>query len=156
MEPGTITHLGTVAAELERAHDLNWLQEGVAMENTKSQEEVEREVRSILSFHKGKNNPVSRWELVERVFGRQAAANRGNNNPFDRRIREVIAKYRDTDLIVSSSSVAGYWLAADMDDIELIAEEYVKRSREMEEKARNLRKRGKERFGPQMPLFKSN
>ena len=126
------------------------------MENPKSQEEIEREVRSILSFHKGKNNRVSRWELVERIFGRQAAANRSNNNAFDRRIRDVIAKYRDTDLIVSSSALGGYWLAADMDDIEIIAEEYVKRSREMEEKARNLRRRGAEVFGPQMPLFKAN
>lgn len=120
----------------------------------KTDEQIEPEVRHILSFRKGRENRISRWELVERVFGREAAANRGNNNPYDRKIREVIAKYRDIDLIVSSSSVPGYWIAADMQDIETIAEEYVKRSREMEEKARNLRRRGAEKFGPQMPLFK--
>jgi len=123
---------------------------------SKTDEEIESEVRHILSFRKGKENKISRWELVEKVFGREAAANRSNNNPYDRKIREVINKWRDTDLIVSSSGSSGYWLAADMDDIETIAEEYVKRSRIMEEKARNLRARGAEKFGPQMPLFKPN
>jgi len=122
----------------------------------KTDEQIESEVRHILSFRKGKENRISRWELVERVFGRQAAANRSNNNSYDRKIRDAINKWRDIDLIVSSSGTPGYWLAADMDDIELIAEEYVKRSREMEEKARNLRKRGAEVFGPQIPLFKVN
>ena len=122
----------------------------------KTDEQIESEVRHILSFRKGKENRISRWELVEKVFGREAAANRSNNNPYDRKIREAIAKWRDIDLIVSSSGLSGYWLAADMDDIETIAEEYVKRSREMEEKARNLRKRGAEKFGPQIPLFKQN
>ncbi len=118
-----------------------------------SDEEIARQVRFILSFHKGRENRISRWELVEKVFGREAAANRGNNNPFDRQIREVVAKYRDTDLIVSSSGTDGYWLAADMNDVDAIAQEYVNRSREMEERARNLRRRGAEVFGPQMPLF---
>lgn len=119
----------------------------------KTDEEIEREVRFILSFRKGKENRISRWELVEKVFGREAAANRSNNNPYDRKIRDALEKYRDIDLIVSSSGSSGYWLATDMNDIETIAEEYVKRSRVMEEKARNLRKRGAEKFGPQMPLF---
>lgn len=123
------------------------------MEIDKTRTEIETEVRYILSKHIGKDNAVSRWELVERVFGREAAANRGNNNPFDRQIREVIEKWRDVDLIVSSSSASGYWLAADMQDIEEIASEFDKRSVNMLEKARNLRKRGLEKFGPQMPLF---
>lgn len=122
----------------------------------KHNEEVERQVRYILTLHRGKENRISRWQLVEMVFGREAAANRSNNNPFDRRIREVIEKFRDIDLIISSSSADGYWLAASMNDIEEIAQEYVNRSRKMEEKARNLRRRGAEVFGPQIPLFKVN
>ena len=117
-------------------------------------EELEKRVRSILSFRKGKEQAFSRWQLVEQIFGREAAANRGNNNPYDRRIREAIAKWRDTDLIVSSSSSAGYYLAADYDDVEIIVQEYIERSRKMEEKARKLRVRGAEMFGPQMKLFK--
>lgn len=122
----------------------------------KTDEEIESDVRHILSFRKGKENKISRWELVERVFGRQAAADRSGNNPYDRKIREAINKWRDIDLIVSSSGSSGYWLAVDMNDIEVIAQEYVNRARDMEEKARNLRKRGAEKFGPQIPLFKSN
>lgn len=116
-------------------------------------EEVERQVRYILSKHIGKENPVSRWELVERIFGREAAANRGNNNPFDRQIREIIEKYRVDDLIVSSSNGAGYWLAANMTEIEIIAAEYEKRSKNMLWKASRLRERGIEKFGPQMKLM---
>lgn len=119
---------------------------------TMTDEELETRVRAILLTHKGKENRISRWQLVEEVFGREAAANRSNNNLYDKRIRDAISKWRDHDLIVSSSGVAGYWIAADMDDVETIASEYVSRSREMEEKARNLRKRGAEVFGPQMPF----
>lgn len=122
-------------------------------ENEKKQEDVEREVRYILSKHIGKENPVSRWELVTRIFGQEAAANRGNNNPFDRQIREIIEKYRVEDLIVSSSNGAGYWLAANQTEIEIIADEYEKRSKNMLTKASQLRKRGVEKFGPQMPLL---
>lgn len=124
--------------------------------HAKTNEQVEREVRYILSKHIGKGNRVSRWELVDRIFGREAAASRSNNNPFDRQIREVIEKYREVDLIISSSGADGYWLAEDMNDINTIADEYVNRSRKMEEKARNLRKRGLEKFGGQMTLLKAN
>jgi len=123
----------------------------------KNQEEIEREVRYILSKHLGKENPVSRWELVERVFGRDAAANRGNNNPFDRQIREIIEKYRVDDLIVSSSNGAGYWLAVNQAEVDIIADEFEKRSKNMLDKASKLRRRAIEKFGPQMELFgKSN
>ena len=118
--------------------------------------EVERQVLYILSLHKGRANRISRWELVEKVFGREAAANRGNNNQFDRKIRNIIEEHRDEYMICSSSSISGYWLAADMEDVELIAQEYVNRSRKMEERARNIRKRGTEAFGPQLKLFKVN
>jgi len=43
-----------------------------------------------------------------------------------------------------------------LDTIEEIAAEYVSRSREMEARARNLRRRGAEVFGPQISLFKVN
>ncbi len=118
-----------------------------------TQQEIEMQVRYILSKHIGKDNPVSRWELVERIFGREAAANRGNNNPFDRQIREIIEKYRVEDLIVSSSNGAGYWLAANQEEIGIIADEYEKRSKNMLLKASQLRKRGLEKFGPQMKLL---
>ena len=126
------------------------------MESNIDNAEIERQVLYILSLHKGRGNRVSRWELVERIFGREAAADRSNNNPYDRKIREIIAKHRDTYLIVSSSGAGGYWLAADMEDVEAIAQEYVNRSREMEQRARDLRKHGTETFGPQIPLFKVN
>jgi hypothetical protein len=121
-----------------------------------TEQQLETQVRAILLSHKGKANRISRWELVEMIFGREAAGNRSNNNIYDRRIREAIARWRDVDLIVSSSSAGGYWLAVDLADVEVIAEEYVSRSREMEARARDLRRRGMEVFGPQIPLFRTN
>ncbi len=123
------------------------------MDDSKSKDQVESEVLAILSFHKGKERSISRWELVERIFGRDAAADRSNNNPFDRRIRDVIARNRVKYLIVSSSGQSGYWLAADINDVETIAQEFVERSRQMEELARKIRRNGAEQFGPQMPLL---
>lgn len=119
----------------------------------KTDEEIERDVRHILSYRKGKENAISRWQLVEQVFGRAAALNRGNNNPYDRKIRDVIARYREQDLIVSSSGSAGYYLAADMGDIETIASELEGRAKDMLTKASHLRRRGLEAFGPQLDLF---
>lgn len=123
---------------------------------TLTDEQLETQVRAILLSHKGKANRISRWQLVEMIFGREAALVRSNNNPYDRRIRDAISRWRDHDLIVSSSKQGGYWIAADFQDVEVIAAEYISRSREMEERARNLRKRGTEVFGPQIPLFKVN
>ena len=115
--------------------------------------EIKAQIRYILSQHIGQQNAISRWALVERIFGREAAADRGNNNPFDRQIRDIIAEIRVDDLIVSSSNGAGYWLAASMVEIEIIADEYEKRSKDMLAKASLLRKRGMEKFGPQMKLL---
>ena len=115
-------------------------------------EQLETQVRAILLSHKGREQRISRWQLVEAIFGSEAGRLRNNNNVYDRRIRSAIAKWRDIDLIVSSSSLGGYWLAADLRDVELIANEYVSRAREMEARARSLRKRGLEQFGPQMEL----
>jgi len=87
---------------------------------TLTDDQLDNQVRDILHFHRGR-----------------AAANRSNNNVYDRRIRASIARWRDTDLIVDtdlidpSSSIGGYWLAEDMKEIELIAAEYVSRAREM-------------------------
>ena len=120
---------------------------------TKTKEQVEQEVRSILSFHKGKDKAITRWELVERIFGNAAAAERGNNNPFDRQVRAAIEKYRDVDLIVSSSGSSGYWAAEDMNDVLIIAEEYEKRSKTMLAKKSRIVRRGQEKFGLQIPLM---
>jgi len=122
------------------------------MENDKTRDEIEREVRDILSMHRGKEQAISRWQLVEIVFGRKAAADRGNNNRFDRIIRSVIEKYRDVDLICSTSSASGYWIAANMNDVEAIAEEFDKRAKGMLAKKSRILEHGKNKFGGQLEL----
>jgi hypothetical protein len=119
------------------------------------QEEVIRRVRILLLRHVGMANKIGRWDLVSRVFGYQAAEplRRTNNNRYDRALRKAIESIRETDLVCSSSTGGGYWLADCMEDIEVVVREYVSRSRLMEQKARDLRRRGTERFGPQIALI---
>lgn len=116
-------------------------------------EEVVRRVRNVMLHRVGKANAISRQELVRRVFGNDAADNWSNNNRFDRAVRRAIEEIRDTEFVCSSSRTPGYWLADGMHDVEALAGEYVSRSRAMESKARTLRLRGAERFGPQLPLL---
>ena len=39
--------------------------------------------------HRGRQNPMGRWELVTRIFGMDAARIQSDDNPFDRQIRIV-------------------------------------------------------------------
>ena len=119
-----------------------------------TRDEVVQRVREALRWHRGETKKIARWELVEQVYGHGATLDRTNNNPYDRVVREVISEYRDIDLIVSTTQDGGgYWLAESIKEAEIIAADYVKRSRVMELKARNVRKRAVETFGPQIPLL---
>lgn len=122
------------------------------MEKEKTKEQVEREVRDILSMHRGKEQAISRWQLVEIVFGREAAADRGNNNRFDRIIRNVIEKYRDVDLICSTSSASGYWIAANMNDVTMVADHFDKLAMGYLAKKAKIIDHGQKLFGGQLEL----
>lgn len=122
--------------------------------NDKDKEEVEQEVRGILSFHKGRENAISRWQLVEIVFGREAAADRGGNNPFDRQIRKVVEKFRDVDMICSTSGARGYWIASNMNDIEELADVFEKMAKGYLKKKARIIEHGQREFGGQMELLK--
>ena len=117
-----------------------------------TQKEMIARVRFALSFRAGKDNRISRQELVRKVFGAWALNDQSNNNRFDRMIRQAIEDLREEMLICSSSGTDGYWLAETLQDVEEIAGEYERRSKSMLTKASLIRKRGIERLGPQLPM----
>src|SRR3989304_3751628 len=93
----------------------------ISMDSDIDNAEIERQILFILSLHKGRERRISRWELVEKLFGREAGAVRSNNNPHDRKVREIIEKYRDEYLICSSSAIGGGWMAGETDEVERMA-----------------------------------
>ena len=100
----------------------------------------------------GHEKKITRRELVRRVFGDPAALNWSNNNRYDRAVRRAIETMRETEFICSSSRSSGYWIASNMQDLEALAAEYISRARKEEEKARNLIRRGQERFSGQISM----
>jgi hypothetical protein len=117
-----------------------------------SKDEIMARVRNVMRNCVGQENAISRRELVRRVFGSEAAKEWSNNNRYDRAVRRAIEAMRETEFICSSSSASGYWIASGIEDVEVLAREYVSRARKMEEKARFLRRRGMEKFGQQIEM----
>jgi len=117
-------------------------------------EEATQRVRDILRWHRGEENKITRWELVEQVYGPGAVEKKDNNNYYDRSVREIISAYRDVDFIVSTTSDGGgYWLAENLAEADQIAGSYDRRAKLMLKKASDVRKRAVEHFGPQVPMF---
>jgi hypothetical protein len=124
------------------------------MKETITQTELIEKIRAILADHRGFDNRITRADLVAAVFGLSAAADKSNNNNYDRRVRAAIAEVRDVDLIVSTTKRGGgYYLAADLIEANRIAEDYVKRSRVMERKARAVRENARRKFGRQLDML---
>lgn len=120
-------------------------------------ERAKRELPHIMRFHVGEENRITRDELCRRIFGDdyvQSLRDNANvsNNLFDRSVRDAISELRDDELICSSSGQSGYWKAKNMEEALNIAYEYESRARAEEDRARKIKLRANEFFGPQMEL----
>lgn len=74
--------------------------------------ELDREVLFVMNMHRGQENAVSRWELVEKVFGRDAALVRSDGNTYDRQLRQSISRLRMRGHIICNlGEGSGYFLA---------------------------------------------
>ncbi len=75
--------------------------------------------------HKGRQNPMSRWELVERIFGREAARIQSDDNPFDRQIREAVARLRRRGVLICDMGDGhGRYLAATVEEYQAFRQYY--------------------------------
>ena len=120
-------------------------------------ERARKELPHIMRFHVGADSRITRDELCRRIFGEvymQSLKDNPNvsDNLFDRAVRDAISLIRDDELICSSSSKSGYWKAKNMEDALGIAYEYESRARAEEDKARKIKRRAAEFFGPQIEL----
>ncbi|MBI5933294.1 MAG: hypothetical protein HY867_06265 [Chloroflexi bacterium] len=59
-----------------------------------SDDQLDASVLHFIRQHRGKANPIGRWELVAKIFGPVAAADQNDDNFADRQIRESVMRLR--------------------------------------------------------------
>ena len=91
-------------------------------------EQLETQVRMILFSHKGKENPIERWEMVRNIFGTGTDLPRSDNNVYDRRIRDVVEHLRPSLLICDMADGRGRYLATSWTEYVEFHKRYIKRA----------------------------
>src|SRR5512138_1110944 len=91
----------------------------------RTDEQLDRSVLFWLKQHRGKQNPMGRWELVERIFGMEAARVRSDDNLFDRQIREAVARLRRSGVLICDMGDGhGRYLAATLEEYQAFRHYY--------------------------------
>lgn len=111
-------------------------------------------VLTVIRRHAGKENRVTRPELVEVIFGIPREEVNLNSSTLDRQIRETIATLQERYPIISSSGSDGYWWPETMDEVNAYAREIQSRATALFEKSQNVLRSARELFHepPQMRL----
>lgn len=94
-------------------------------------------VLTVIRTHRGKENPISRQDLVLAVFGKTPKGSLSNSRE-DRQIRRVLPALQERYPILSSSGKGGYYYAASADEIVAYAGELKSRAIALEQKSRAL------------------
>lgn len=80
-------------------------------------EVLDGEVLFVIRQHRGKQNAIGRWELVERLFGRAACEPRNDQNTADRDIRDSVSRLRKRGvLICDMGDGAGRYIASTVEE----------------------------------------
>lgn len=82
-------------------------------------EMLDSEVKFVLSYRVGQDNPIGRWDLVKRIYGDEAVTEETKNdsNPYDRAVRNSIQRLRKKgNRICSKSNGKGYYVAKTRDE----------------------------------------
>lgn len=94
-----------------------------------SEEQLETEVLFWLKRHRGRQNPIGRWELVAKIFGAGAALDESDNNPADRQIRETVERLRKRGvLICDMGDGTGRFLAETLEEYQAFRAKYGSRA----------------------------
>jgi len=80
-------------------------------------DQLDVEVLFLLRQHRGRKNPIGRWEMVAKIYGPQACEPRSDDNFADRQIRESVARLRRQGvLICDMGDGKGRFLAATLEE----------------------------------------
>lgn len=92
-----------------------------------TEEQLETEVLHILNQHRGKRNPINRWELVRALYGPQAAQDQSDGNGSDREIRDAVERLRGKGFIICDlGDGRGRYLAESEDEFREFYDYYIK------------------------------
>ena len=104
-------------------------------------------------FHVGKDRAIKKRELLREIFGLEAAHDESYNNPFDRKLREMIEHLNhDCGALIFSSSDAGYFWASSLDEGLHALEEPERRARTQLDNVNHLKHNLQRIFGGQMKM----
>lgn len=81
-----------------------------------SREEKQKVLDSLEFKHKGQDNAIKKRDLLEELYGHDAAKDESYNNPHDRKLRAAIEELVKEGKPICSSARRGYWYAASLKD----------------------------------------
>lgn len=67
---------------------------------TLTDDQLDANVLYFLKKHRGKANPIGRWELVAKIYGPEAALPEDDSNRADREIRESVKRLRRAGVLI--------------------------------------------------------
>lgn len=117
-------------------------------------EDLPDRVLQVIRAHVGKDNRVTRAELVEVIFGIPRGEVNLTSSTLDRQIRDAITTLQARYPIIASSGLDGYWYPESMDEVNAYAREIQSRASALFEKSQNVLRSARELFHeePQMRL----
>lgn len=112
-----------------------------------SDDQLDAEVLFQLKQHKGRKNPVGRWELVAKIYGPVAAGDQNDNNPADRQIRESVERLRKRGVLVCDMGDGiGRYLAETFDEYKAFRAKYGSRAFAIMDTLREMDKAAEQEF----------
>ncbi len=108
---------------------------------------------NLIQSHVGEDRRVKRRDLLEDLFGLEAAQDESNNNPWDREMREMIQELnRDYGALIVGSPKGGYFWGSSLAEVLKSVETQMKGARTQLVNAAHLKANAKRCFGGQLGM----
>lgn len=104
-------------------------------------------------FHCGKKKAAKKSDLIEELWGTEAANDKTYNSRYDRSLRMMIEEINNEGGVICSDSTHGYWWAESIDDGLPAAESNLARAFTQKNNAERLIDNLKREYGGQLGLF---
>lgn len=104
-------------------------------------------------YHRGVDKSAKKSELIEELYGPEAAQDKTYNSRYDRSLRDMIEEINQEGGVICSDSTHGYWWAASIDDGIAAAEKNLARAFTQKKNAEQLIENLKREYGGQLGMF---